>query len=74
MELVVDDVDAARLGAPRLAKRMVSLRVERWELAVRQAVERAGGRWNPGGRVWEMGYDRAVELGLEDRIVDDGGP
>ncbi len=51
---------------------MVSLRVVGWEFAVRQAVKRAGGMWNPVGRVWEIWYDRVVELGLEDRIIDGG--
>ncbi len=54
VELIVDDVGATRLAGPRVAKRVVSLRVERWELAVRQAVKRAGGKWNPVGRVWEI--------------------
>jgi hypothetical protein len=34
----------------------------------------AGGTWNPDPQVWELGYDRAIALGLEDRIVPDVGP
>ncbi len=30
--------------------------------------QRAGGKWNPMRRVWELRYDRVVELGLERRI------
>jgi hypothetical protein len=32
-------------------------------------VRQAGGKWNPARRVWELSYDRAVALGLKDRIV-----
>jgi hypothetical protein len=31
-------------------------------------VRRAGGKWNPQRRLWEMRYDQAVAQGLEDRL------
>ena len=62
VELVVDDVGAARVGGPQVGNRMVSLRVERCELNVRQAVKRAGGRWNPVGRVWEQTSQGPIDL------------
>lgn len=40
-----------------------------WKEAALQAqIKRAGGRWNPARRLWELRYDRVVALGLEDRI------
>ena len=38
------------------------------EIELQRQVKQAGGKWNPGRRVWEMRYDRAVALGLKDRI------
>ena len=50
---------------------IVGLRVAFADMAVRTRVEQAGGTWNPGRRVWQLRYDRAVALGLNSRIVDD---
>ena len=43
------------------------------ELALRQQVKQAGGTWNPERKVSELRYDRAVALGLVDRIVPGAG-
>ena len=48
---------------------IVSLHVEWQECTLRAAVKGAGGRWNPGTRLWELPYDRVVDLGPEGRIV-----
>ena len=48
---------------------IVSLRVEWQESILRATVKGAGGRWNPGTRLWELPYDRVVDLDLEGRIV-----
>jgi hypothetical protein len=42
------------------------------EMELRNKVKRAGGKWNPKRRVGEMRYDRVVELGLEERIIEEG--
>jgi hypothetical protein len=56
---------------PRLANdRIVALRVTFAEVAVRERVKQAGGKWDPDRKVWEMRYDHAVALGLAGRIVD----
>ena len=43
------------------------------DLAVRQQVKQAGETWNPDRKVRDLRYDRAIALGLEDRIVPDAG-
>ena len=59
---------------PRFAHdQIVALRVPFADVAVRGRVKEAGGTWNPQRRVWELRYDRAIALGLEDRIVPDAG-
>ena len=56
---------------PRFAHdQIVGLRVAFAEAAVRDRVKQAGGTWNPKRRVWQLRYDRVVDLGLSRRIVD----
>jgi hypothetical protein len=59
---------------PRFAHdQIVGLRIPFADVAVRGRVKEAGGTWNPERRVWELRYDRATALGLEDRIVLNAG-
>ena len=56
---------------PRFAPdQIVGLRVAFAEAAVRDRVKQAGGTWNPERRVWQLRYDRVVDLGLSRRIVE----
>jgi len=55
---------------PRFAHdQIVGLRIPFADVAVRGRVKEAGGTLNPERRVWELRYDRAIAIGLEDRIV-----
>ena len=57
---------------PRFAPdQIVGLRVAFADVAVRDRVKQAGGRWNPARRVWPLRYARVVALGLNRRIVDE---
>jgi hypothetical protein len=47
---------------------LVGVRVGANEVALPRQVKHAGGRWNPAARVWEMPYNRAIALGLNDRL------
>ena len=35
---------------------------------VREAVKKAGGKWEPEKKLWRMRLDRALKLGLKERI------
>jgi hypothetical protein len=48
---------------------VVSIRID-WGEDLWKAVKSAGGKWNSKKRVWELKYQKALELGLKDRIVD----
>ena len=50
---------------------IVALRVACPEVAVRERVKQAGGRWNRDRQVWEMRCDHTVALRSDDRIVDE---
>lgn len=58
--------------APRPAfdnDHIVPLRVAFADVAVRQRVKQAGGKWNPDRQVWELRYEQVLELELAGRIV-----
>jgi hypothetical protein len=47
---------------------LVGVRVDANEVALQREVKHADGRWNPAARVWEVPYNRATALGLNDRL------
>ena len=57
--------------APRIpADQIVALRIGYAEVALRERVKQAGGKWNPRQKVWELCYGHVVALNLEARIVE----
>ena len=73
VELIVEESDWEPNPRRIAGDTIVGLRMGYREVELRNKVKRAGGKWNPKKRVWEMCYDRVVELGLEERIVEEGG-
>ena len=70
VELLVEERDWEPPWTPFADDQIVGLRVAFTDVAVRDRVKQAGGKWHPERRVWQLRYDRAVELGLTRRIVD----
>jgi hypothetical protein len=70
VELVVAERDWEPPRSRFAHDQIVGLRVAFAEAAVRERVKQAGGTWNPEQRVWQLRYDRVIELGLSRRIVD----
>lgn len=69
-EIVVAERDwepRRRFGADEI----VALRVAFSDVEIRARVKQAGGKWNPEQTVWQLRYDRAAALRLEDRIVSE---
>jgi len=54
--------------APRPGTK-VSVRIRYGEAALRGKIKEAGGKWKGKSQVWRMRYDKAIELGLRERIV-----
>jgi hypothetical protein len=71
VELIVDVVDWEPRPAPIAPATIVRLRVGLEETRTQHAIKSAGGVWNRVRRVWELRYDRVVELGLVDRIAEE---
>ena len=70
VELLVEERDWEPPRTPFAPDQIVGLHVAFTDVAVRDRVKQAGGRWHPERRVWQLRYDRAVELGLTRRIGD----
>jgi hypothetical protein len=68
VELIVEEVPWHPEGTARKGAEMVGVHVEFREVSLQQQVKRAGGRWNPARRVWELRRDQALKLGLKERI------
>jgi hypothetical protein len=66
--LIVEEVPWRPEHARRKGAEMVGVRVAVHEVAVQRQGKRAGGRWNPVHRVWELRREPALQLGLHDRI------
>jgi len=73
VELIVEEVDWQPPPALTERDRMVYVQVKWGEVEVARRVKEAGGTWNRQKKVWELRYDRVVDLGLEGRIVGEVG-
>ena len=71
VELIIEEVAWEPPQAKIKNKSVVGVRVGFKEVELQRKVKQAGGRWNPKRRLWEIRYDRAVELGLKARIKSD---
>ena len=71
VELIVGQRDWNPPGARLRDDAVVAVRVAFAEAELRQRLKRAGGRWNPDRKVWELPYADVAALGLEARIVEE---
>ena len=69
VELIVAESAWTPAAGRWQADTLVPVRVTVSEIALRQQVKQAGGKWNPQRGVWEVRYDQVRALGLTDRIV-----
>ena len=69
VELIVAEWAWEPPAPRRPADQIVALRIGYAEVALRERVKQAGGKWNPRQKVGELCYGRVVALNLEARIV-----
>lgn len=69
VELIIDEADWEPQSTTPAPDEIVGVRVERHERSVQKQVKQAGGLWNQHRKVWELRYDRVVELAMQDRLV-----
>jgi hypothetical protein len=73
VEIIVEEVPWTPKPKPVKPATIIAVRVEYGEVELGRRVKSAGGKWNPAKRVWEIRYDQAIALGLEERIVRNAG-
>jgi len=59
-----------RRSALRKTNRHVYVRVRFEEQELRQQVKAAGGRWVKEAKLWQLPHNKAVRLGLKNRILE----
>jgi hypothetical protein len=67
-ELIVDEI--AWEPKPPRAGTLVNVRFRNMGYSLHRQIVDCGGRWDKKKLIWRLRYDKAVELGLRDRIVD----
>lgn len=50
---------------------IMSLRIAYDDLEARKQVKASGGKWDPQRQVWQLGYEKVIELGMVNRLVND---
>lgn len=66
IELIIETIDWMPPTSPET---IVQLRVAIYEREIQSQIRSAGGHWNKNKQVWEVRYDKVVQLKLVDRIV-----
>lgn len=72
VELIVEEMPWTPKPKRPRGDSIVAIRVNWGEADVARQVKRAGGKWNPQKKVWELRYDQVVQLGLQSRLVHGG--
>lgn len=68
VEIIVDESDWPD-ELSRECDNGVFVRIETGENDLQRLIEAVGGRWSPENNAWKMNYRKALQIGLEGRIV-----
>jgi hypothetical protein len=68
VELIVEETDWEPPRRPFKDDEIVSVELDFKERELRSKVLQAGGTFNTAQKIWQIRYDRALKLGLRDRI------
>jgi hypothetical protein len=51
--------------------KLVNLHIAYNDMSARKQVKAAGGIWDPKRKIWQLVYEKVLELGMENRIVNE---
>ncbi len=71
VELIVEEWPWPPPPPRRTADSVVLAKVGFAERVLRQHVKGAGGVWHPDQQAWALRYERAITLGLRERIIEE---
>ena len=69
VELIIEESLWQPPVQPLRPEQVVGLRIGSTERGLQARIKTARGKWNERQQVWELRYDKVVELGLTERIV-----
>jgi hypothetical protein len=70
VELIIEEKDwLPQVRIP--ARQRVPVRIGYGESDLRELVKQSGGYWNPDRKAWYLEIVKVLELGLDQRILDD---
>lgn len=69
VELIVEESSYWPSSPTLKPEAIVGLRIGLNESGLQKKIKQAGGTWNRSRQLWEIRYDRVVELSLEERIA-----
>jgi len=72
VELIVEEWPWAPAPPQRQDASVVLVKIGFAERTLRQQVKEAGGVWKPDQQARALRYDRAIGLGLQERIIESG--
>ena len=71
IEIIIDRKPWLKEAKKIANNQIVSIRVSYDEPEARKKVKAAGGKWNPARQVWQLCYEKVLELGMTDRLVSE---
>ncbi len=71
VELVIEETPWQPRPVKIASNEIMHLRIKYGEIALRNLVKAAGGKWNSERQAWELPYQQVLRLGLVERIVTD---
>ena len=69
VELIEEEVPWLPQQGRLSRKTIVAIRVAAQEHTIQRKVRQAGGVWDAQRKVWQLAYEKVVELKLEDRLI-----
>ena len=70
VELIIEESLWQPPPKPLRPEQVVGLRIGIKERGLQARIKTAQGKWNERQQIWELRYDKVVELGLTERIVE----
>jgi hypothetical protein len=70
IELVIEEAPWEPNPRKIPVNKIMPLRIKYGEMALREQVKAAGGKWNREKQAWELSYQEVLRLGLAGRIIE----
>ncbi|KPA19538.1 hypothetical protein MHK_000247 [Candidatus Magnetomorum sp. HK-1] len=71
VELIIEETDWEPPVENKIDhKTIVKIKTAPKEIRLRNQIKDAGGKWNNKNKVWEIEYGKAVQMGMENRLIE----